>query len=235
MQDENLPGIEEIGYQFKNLPLLREAMTHASYSAENALTYDNQRLEFLGDSVIQMVTTVHLFKKHPNINEGELTKMRSFLAQRSTLANFANHIHLDNFIKMGRGEIKNDGHKRESTLCDAFEALCGAIFLDGGMTAAGNFIIPLIEYFYPSTQEIVTNFNPKGFLQELTQSKFSTKPEYRIESYDGPDHNKTCSVSVWINGKKIASASANSRKGAESRAAEDAIKIISLDDTAPNL
>lgn len=223
---EIFPSLEEIGYKFQNFSFLREALSHASYSAEHALPYDNQRLEFLGDSVIQIIVTLYLYKKYPNTDEGDLTKMRSFLTQKSTLANFAKHINLDKFVKMGRGEIKNDGSQRASTLCDVFEALCGAIYLDGGMSAAENFIIPLIEFFHPSPQELLTNFNPKGFLQEIIQSTLNTKPEYKLENFNGPDHNRTFFVSVSVNGEKIATANANSRKAAESKVAEEAIKTL---------
>ncbi len=223
---ESLPGMEDIGYQFKNQSILLEALTHASYSSENALPYDNQRMEFLGDSVIQMVVTAYLYAKYPGTDEGKLTKMRSFLTQKSTLALFAGHVNMDKFVRMGRGEIKSDGNRRSSTLCDSFEALCGAICLDGGLSSAERFIIPLLEFFYPSPEELLSGFNPKGYIQELTQASGSGTPEYRIDNCEGPDHMRKFTVSLWIGGEKVASGTASSRKAAESRAAEEAIRIL---------
>ncbi|HRU00698.1 MAG TPA: ribonuclease III, partial [Victivallales bacterium] len=148
-----LPGIEEIGYKFKNENYLIEALTHPSYSGENSLNYNNQRLEFLGDSVLQLIVTTYLYVKYPDTDEGELTKMRAFLTQKSTLSIFAEHIKLSDYIRMGRGEIKGEGHRRKSTLCDAFEAVTGAIYVDGGMRAARDFVVPLIEHFYPELSD----------------------------------------------------------------------------------
>jgi len=221
-----LPGIEEIGYKFKNENYLIEALTHPSYSSENSLNYNNQRLEFLGDSVLQLIVTTYLYEKYPDTDEGELTKMRSFLTQKSTLAIFAEHVKLSNFIRMGKGEIKSDGHKRKSTLCDAFEAVTGAIYIDGGMRAARDFIIPLIEHFYPELVDIISGFNPKGYLQEIIQAKMHSSPSYKLEMSEGPPHRKSFTISVWVAGQKLAVATANSRKAAEAKAAEKAIKAL---------
>lgn len=226
-----LPSVEEIGYKFKNEKYLLEALTHPSFARENSLDFDNQRLEFLGDSIIQIIITVYLYAKYPDTDEGNLTKMRSFLTQKSTLANFAEHINLSKFLRMSKGEIKSDGHKRKSALCDAFESLCGAIFIDGGMKAAKEFLIPLIESFYPSPDELIHAFNPKGYLQELLQATLHISPKYKLDSSGGPPHNKHFTVSLWVNEEKISTATANSIKAAEAKAAEEAIKILKTQST----
>jgi ribonuclease-3 len=223
---ENIIGLWEIGYEFKNLSILKEALTHRSFSCEHGLSYDNQRLEFFGDSVFQIVITEYLYKKYPDADEGELTKMRAFLAQKSTLAKFAKELSLYKFVRMGKGELRMDGTTRMSTLCDTFEALCAAIYLDGGLAASENFLIPLIENFYPSPKDLIAGFNFKGCLQELTQSKFAAIPVYKVEEAAGPDHKKNFTVSVSVNGKILAKANANTRKGAEAEAACAAAKII---------
>jgi ribonuclease III len=229
-----LPDIEDTGYHFKTADILKEALTHRSFSTEHGLSFDNQRLEFLGDAVIQLIVTEYLYKKYPAFQEGKLTKTRAFLTQRNSLAKFAKQIKLGNFIRTGRGELKAKGTEKESILCDAFEALCAAIYLDGGMRAAENFIIPLIDNLYPSLEIVESEFNPKGFLQELTQSKHKTKPVYKLEETNGQDHCKVFTVSVFINGKIMGTAVSATKKGAEAEAATKAIEIISKDNTALN-
>ncbi len=223
---DGLPKFEEIGYDFKRKELLLEALTHRSLSVEKGFAYDNQRLEFLGDAVIQIIITEYLFARYPSHDEGQLTKMRSALNQQSTLANFAKNISLGNFIKLGKGESKAKGHDRNSTLCDAFEALTGAIYLDGGMESARNFIVPLIDDLYPSPESLLQIANPKGYLQELTQKNWGCKPEYKIDEVNGPEHQKTFKVSVTINSELAGSGTASSRKAAEGIAAENALKFL---------
>ncbi len=225
---DGLPKLEEIGYDFKKKELLLEALTHRSYSVEKGFSYDNQRLEFLGDAVIQIIITDYLFARYPAHDEGLLTKMRSALNQQSTLANFAKNISLGNFLKLGKGESKAKGNDRNSTLCDAFEALVGAIYLDGGIEPARNFIVPLIDDLYPSPESLLQIANPKGFLQELTQKKWNSKPIYKIDEVSGPEHQKTFVVSVTVNEIQVGTGAASSRKAAESLAAEAALKNIGL-------
>jgi len=135
----------QIKFDFKNEKLLAEAMTHKSYSVENSLNYDNQRLEFLGDAVLQILITEYLYARYPEEQEGKLTKMRSVLARQEAFANLANELKLQDYIRMGRGELKNEGTTRNSTLCDAFEALAGAIYLDGGLPPVADFVMPLLK------------------------------------------------------------------------------------------
>lgn len=226
MQEKALPKLEDIGYEFRNPQFLIEAVTHRSHAVEKGLNYDNQRLEFFGDAVIQIIITEYLYVRYPSHDEGQLTKMRSALNQQSTLANFAKNINLGNFLRLGKGEFKANGQERNSTLCDAFEALTGAIYLDGGHEAAKNFLVPLVDDLYPSPESLLQAANPKGFLQELTQKKWATKPVYKIEETTGPDHQKTFLVSVTVNDKIAGSGTATSCKAAESAAAEAALKKL---------
>jgi ribonuclease-3 len=232
MQEKVLPKLEDIGYEFRNPQFLIEAITHRSHAVETGLSYDNQRLEFFGDAVIQIIITEYLYCRYPAHDEGQLTKMRSALNQQNTLANFARSISLGNFIRLGKGEFKANGHERNSTLCDAFEALTGAIYLDGGHEAAKNFLVPLVDDLYPSPESLLQAANPKGFLQELTQKKWGSKPVYKIEEMTGPDHQRTFLVSVTVNDKITGSGTATSCKSAESAAAETALKALEAETTS---
>ena len=160
-----------LGISFKDSSLLAEAMTHKSYAAENSLKYDNQRLEFLGDAVLQIVLTKHLYYRYPALQEGALTKLRSALANQTTLALFARKLEIGEYLRLGRGEIEQNGMDRDSTLSDAFEALAGAIFLDAGEDAAAKYILGILEITYPEPLTLLDDLNPKGALQEYTQAR----------------------------------------------------------------
>ena len=136
---------KQIGHFFREVALLREAMTHKSYATELNLDYDNQRLEFFGDAVVQLVLTKHLFYRYHGLQEGDLTKLRSALVNQDSLAVFARSIELGQYIQLGRGEIDANGGDRDSTLSDAFEALCGALYMDAGYETAEHFILNLLE------------------------------------------------------------------------------------------
>lgn len=215
-----------LGYSFKDQRLLKEAVTHRSYSAENALDYDNQRLEFLGDAVLEIILTEHLYKKYPAEPEGMLTKMRSALAQKEALYKLALEIELDSYILLGRGELEAGGNKRVSTMSDAYEAVLGAIFLDSGLDTVKSLILPIFEAHFPEPLDLVKIINPKGDLQEFSQKRWNTAPKYKVLKIDGPDHNPSYTVSVSIRNNLIASGSASSRKSAESEAARNALTIL---------
>ena len=216
----------QISYSFNNRDLLKEALTHRSYAVERKLSYDNQRLEFLGDAVLEIIVTEHLFKRYPQMPEGKLTKTRSALVKREALAALARQIQLGNFIYLGRGEQEANGEKRDSTLADAFEALCGAIFLDSGIEIITTIVIELIDKVFPDPASMLISLNPKGSLQELSQKKWGVAPEYIVTKVFGPDHSRSYSVAVSIMGRNIASGSASKRKNAESIAAENALHIL---------
>jgi len=232
MKKKDLKTLKDIiGYEFRNERLLEEAMTHRSYAVENSLKYDNQRLEFLGDAVIQIIITEYLFTRYTEEDEGKLTKMRSALAQQSTLAILAKLIGIEKYIRMGKGEQKCSGHERTSTLCDAFESLAGAIYLDGGLTPAISFVTPLFETLCQNPDELLPTLNPKGMLQELSQQHFATKPQYQVTIISGPDHDRQFTVEVSIIDKILGTGTATSRKSAESMAAAAALSSLKHDDS----
>jgi len=215
-----------IQYDFACPDLLREAMTHRSYSAEKSLDYDNQRLEFLGDAVLEIILSEYLYRRYPDSPEGMLTKMRAALVQQEALAGMARQFQLDRFLRMGRGELESGGAQREAALCDVFEALTGAIYLDAGVARATELILPWFEQYFPDPEALVNNQNPKGALQELTQRRWNKAPEYQLIDVSGPDHDPHYRVAVCINGQTLGNGEAGKRKTAESLAARDAIEKL---------
>ncbi len=226
----------KIHYQFKNRALLAEALTHPSYCPENKdAGPDNQRLEFLGDSVFNIYITHRLFHQFPSLPEGELTKIRAALAKESTLSQMANAINLGNFIRLGHGEKLGKGHQRTSTLCDAFEALLGAIYLDSNndLAVVSELIDRLVNSVFADLDlsSLVTTENPKGILQEWTQKKYGETPVYELQEMIGPDHQREFTVGVYIRQECWGIGKANKRQRAEEQAARMALKKrSSLDD-----
>ena len=185
------PLEERIFYKFRNGLLLAEALTHPSISLERKnYPFDNQRLEFLGDSVIQVSVTEHLFRMFPDFGEGQLTKLRTRIVSRTALRNRAAKLDLGSYIMMGRGEESSGGRERASTLADVFESLVGAIYLDGGFDAARIFILRQMEEVFTEIANQPEEINPKGFLQEILQAIEPAAPEYHILSQSGPEHSK---------------------------------------------
>lgn len=213
-------------YTFQNQELLKEALTHRSFATENNIAYDNQRLEFLGDAVLQIILTEYLFRRYPQFHEGDLTKLRSALANQDTLALLAKDIKLGEALILGRGEIECGGSLRESTLSDAMEALMAAIMLDSSQEKVREIFLGLLLKRYPEPANLLSSLNPKGNLQEYTQQAAGCQPEYKVLSVSGPDHNPNFEIEVRINGQAVATASANKRKIAESMAARAALDKI---------
>jgi len=216
----------KIGHDFKNKQLLREAMTHRTYAVENSLPYDNQRLEFLGDAVLEIILSEHLFLLYPDAREGELTKMRSAMVNQNSLARLARNIELGGFMITGKGEKESGGCDRDSTLSDLFEALIGAFYLDTDLETVKTFIVKLIEDEFPEPEKLLLDLNPKGILQEYSQKKWNSPPIYEILSVSGPDHAPVFTVEVIVDQLR-ASGTASSRKQAEIEAAKNAIVMIS--------
>ena len=217
----------QLNYEFNDIALIKEALTHRSYAVERKLDYDNQRLEFLGDAVIEILLTEYLFKRYPAEQEGKLTKMRSALVKQAALAELARELKLGEFLRMGKGENEASGSERDSTLCDLFEAMIGAFYLDAGIERVKSFLIPLMEKQYPDPAALLTTLNPKGALQEFTQKKFGTAPSYELLEASGPDHLPSYTYAAILNGKQIGTGTAHKRKSAESLAAEEALKHLS--------
>jgi ribonuclease-3 len=218
---------EAISYKFNDIDLLKEAMTHKSYAVEYNLKYDNQRLEFLGDAVLELITTERLFKQFPNEQEGRMTKMRSAMVCQQAFVKIALFLNLQDSIRVGRGELLGGGTTRNSTLCDAFEALAGAIYMDSDYKKANEVFLPLFDILFPNPDSMLEFTNPKGALQELTQSKSNTPiPKYVVENKEGPDHDCVYSVAVFLNEQKIAVGTGRSRKAAEFEAAKNALTFF---------
>ena len=218
------PLEERIGYKFRNSLLLAEALTHSSISLERKnYPFDNQRLEFLGDAVLQLVVTEHLYQLFPDFSEGRLTKLRTRIVSRAGLKNHATAIGIGGHLMMGRGEDASGGRTRASTLADAFESLVGAMYLDGGYEEARNFILRETEQDFREIAAEPEEINPKGRLQELLQAIAPSAPLYEVISQSGPEHQKhfECRV-VWEN-IELARGTGRSKKQAEVEAATAAL------------
>jgi len=202
-----------IGYKFRNSLLLAEALTHASISLERKdYPFDNQRLEFLGDAVLQLVIT-----------EGQLTKIRTRLVSRAALKVHASHLRLGEHLMMGRGEEASGGRERASTLGDSFEALVGGIYLDGGLGAARIFILRVASADLNTVAEEPEEINPKGKLQEILQSLAPSAPAYELLEESGPEHLKHFRCRVFWEGLTLGEGSGRSKKEAEVSAAAAAL------------
>lgn len=219
------PFESRIHYKFRNSLLLAEALTHPSLAYESSRPhFDNQRLEFLGDAVLQLVVTEVLYSRFSESSEGQLTKLRSQLVSRKALAKFAGMISLGDYVMLGKGEESSGGRKRQSTLADAFEALVGAIYLDAGIPPARELILRVSQ----EELELISNSplerNPKGELQEVLQAIEPQAPVYRIIGESGPDHRRVFQSEVTWRGKLLATGKGKSKKEAEIRAAAEALR-----------
>ena len=215
-----------IGYHFQNISLLQNALTHSSYANErwhNSLM-SNERLEFLGDSILGMVVAEYLFKSFPDRPEGELTRMRADMVCEKTLASVAARISLGKHLLLGNGEEQGGGRTRDSILADAVESVIAATFLDGGMSAARSFIEKFILVEVPVTK--LRNVDYKTALQELVQQKKNQVLSYTLIGESGPDHDKRFEVEVKLNGKVVGIGSGSSKKRAEQDAAHAALEAL---------
>ena len=215
-----------IGYQFHNISLLQNALTHSSYANErwhNSLL-SNERLEFLGDSILGMLVAEYLFRTFPDRPEGELTRMRADMVCEKTLAAVANSIHLGDHLLLGHGEEQGGGRSRNSILADAMESVIAACFLDGGMEAALRFIKRFILVEVPVTK--LHNADYKTQLQELVQQKRNQVLSYTLAGESGPDHDKQFEVEVSLNGAVVGRGKGSSKKRAEQDAARAAIENL---------
>lgn len=208
---------------------LIEALTHRSYAVEHSIKYDNQRLEFLGDAVLEIALTEYLFKRYPSADEGALTGMRSALARESALAKIARKIDLGSYMLIGRGELEANGNDRDSTLADLFEAVMGAIYLEAGFEVVNRVIVDLVCAIFPDPDKMLMEINPKGALQELAQRCWNTHPVYKTISVSGPEHQPIFEVEVQLN-NHIAIGRAIGRKGAEMQAAQKLLVFLNSEE-----
>lgn len=214
---------EKIGYRFKNKELLKIALTHSSYSNENKLNYDNERLEFLGDSVLGFVTAEYLFEEFKSRPEGVLTKLRAAVVCEKSLFKFAERISLGEAILMGRGEEHTGGRNRPSVVSDAFEAVIAAMYLDGGMEVVKPYILSFIKDAVRREANFKDN---KSLLQEEIQKEKGNTLVYEETSESGPDHEKIFNFVVKLNGEIVGRGQGKSKKEAEQAAAGDALLKI---------
>ena len=215
-----------IGYQFRNITLLQNALSHSSYANErwHDSLKSNERLEFLGDSVLGMVVAEHLYRTFPNRPEGELTRMRADMVCEKTLAKVANGLGLGTHLLLGKGEEQGGGRSRESILADAVESVIAACYLDGGMNAAVQFIQKFILVNVPVTK--LHNADYKTALQELVQQKKNQVLSYTLVGESGPDHDKQFRVELTLNGEVVGMGIGSSKKRAEQAAAQKALELL---------
>lgn len=218
---------DELGYRFKDPALLDLALTHPSLAHErgNAIQH-NQRLEFLGDAVLQLALTAELFRTFPDSGEGMLTKARARMVNRTALAEQARRLAIGSHMVLSRGEEMSGGRNRPSTLADAFEALMGAVFVDGGFESARVLILRLFQESFGALKDLPDIENPKGELQELLQADTLEGPEYRMESVSGPDHDRVFECAVFHRGAELGRGTGKSKKTAESQAAAAALAAL---------
>ena len=218
---------KRIGYQFKNVDLLKEALTHSSYANERKAKKlrHNERLEFLGDAVLSIVVSDYIFDNCPQLPEGELTKLRASLVCEKSLFEFAKKIELGKYLKLSRGERNSGGANRPSIVSDAFEALIAAIYIDGGIEPARrhilNFVIPAINN---AQKRKFSDY--KTTLQEIIQKNPGEQIEYVTVSEAGPDHDKHFVVEVHLNSNVIGKGGGRSKKKAEQQAAKEALELM---------
>jgi len=217
--------------KFRNLALLDESLTHSSFVNErgNKTCRDNEALEFLGDAVLGMVVSHHLYTLFPSYPPGEYSTLKAALVKKSTLAQYAREISLGNYLKVGRGEEVSHGRDRDSLLADGLEAVIGAVFVDQGLDAARKFILDLVS---PSVEELGQKRerrDPKSLLQNLTQERFKILPRYRVVSETGPDHRRQFEVELVIKGEVVGKGTGGSKKTAEQIAAKEALRKLEDD------
>ncbi len=220
---KNIETLEkDLGYEFKDKKLIIEALTHKSYKQP----YDNERLEFLGDAVLDLVVGEYLFKKFKTSDEGNLSKIRASLVNETGFDKLARALRLGDYILLSNAEDNNGGREKSSLLSNAFEAIMGAVYLEAGLQKVEEIAIRLIEENHKeiSLDSLFRDF--KTTLQELTQARFGITPEYKVLASRGPDHKKEFEVGVFIEGKEYARASGKSKKIAQQEAAKEAVSML---------
>ena len=227
MNNPNLGPLQEsIGYTFNNQELLQIALTHRSSLNDPTIKESYERLEFLGDAILEMLISTFLFEKYPDKMEGYLTAARSAIVRTESLSQIAKGFNLGSFIRMSKGEESTGGRNNDSTLEDVIESLIGAIYIDGGLESAKVFF----EKFIIPKADTVVNENrlkdSKSLLQELVQAKGLSTPIYQIVKEIGPDHDKTFETSVVVDGNQVATGIGKSKQEAEQQAAQKALELI---------
>ena len=218
---------KSLDYKFNNIKLLKNALVHSSYANEvRGDTYSNERLEFLGDSVLSVIVSEHIYNKYPNMPEGELTKLRASLVCEKSLCSFSRELGIGDYLLLGKGEDKNGGRERDSILADAFEAILAAIYLDGGMDCAKKHIFNTVlrDLEHHADEDSFKDY--KTVLQEIIQRNPEENVSYILIDETGPDHDKMFTVEVRLNSNVIGQGSGKSKKQAEQMAACQALKLM---------
>lgn len=213
---------DRIGYIFNDKQLIIEALTHKSFKTP----YNNERLEFLGDAVLDLIVGEYLYKLFPKSDEGVLSKIRASLVNEEGFARLAKEIDLGSYLFLSTAEENNKGRSKNSLLSNAFEAIIGAIYLESGLQKANDIAIALIEASYPKIDLDTLSKDYKTALQELTQALYGITPTYALLSASGPDHNKTFEVAIMLESKQIATAKGKSKKAAQQDAAKIALENL---------
>ncbi|WP_457602385.1 ribonuclease III [Nitratifractor sp.] len=213
---------EKLGYRFRDRKLIVEALTHKSYKKP----YNNERLEFLGDAVLDLIVGEFLFHKFPDSDEGVLSKIRASLVNERGFATLARAIDLGRYIYLSPAEENNNGRQKPSLLSNAFEAVIGAIYLEAGLESSRDIVVRLLDSTYPVIDLDTLCRDYKTALQELTQASHGVTPDYRLLGSRGPDHRKEFEVAVLLGGETIATAKGHSKKSAQQKAAEIALKKL---------
>ncbi|MBI5743337.1 MAG: ribonuclease III [Elusimicrobia bacterium] len=213
---------EVIGYEFRDRELLAEALTHKSHAAESGSPRHNERLEFLGDSVLGLIVSYYLFLKHPSKDEGFLSKTRSAIVSRANLARWAEALRLGLHLNLGAGEHLSGGARRHSILANAIEAVLGAVYLDGGPACVEKIVIPWLEGQVPESLDA----DHKSILQELIQKKHKRPPDYELTGETGPEHNKVFTVRVHVGKTTLGLGAGKNKKEAQQAAAKNALDYL---------
>ena len=216
----------KLNYKFNNIELLKNALIHSSYANEvRGNTHSNERLEFLGDSVLSIIVADHIYHKYPNMPEGELTRLRASLVCEKSLCALSRELCIGEYLKLGKGEDKNGGRERDSILADAFESVLAAIYLDGGMSAAKKHILnTVLRDLDHHSDDSFKDY--KTTLQEIIQRNPEESVSYTLVDETGPDHDKQFTVAVHLNSNVIGTGIGKSKKQAEQMAAKQALKLM---------
>lgn len=230
MNTNNFSQLEkEIGIVFKNKDLLKNVFIHRSYLNEHKQFYlpSNEKLEFLGDSVLSLITSMYLYKNYPALHEGEYTDIKSAIVRTESLAVAAGDLNLGVYLHLSRGEEQGNGRENTNILADCFEALIAGIFIDQNFEAAFSFVV---KYLFKGTLDTIiakeTYLSAKSKLQEFMQAKYKTIPQYKVLEEQGPDHNRFFKIGVFLNDRKLAEGEGRSKKEAEEKAAEIAFDAL---------
>jgi ribonuclease-3 len=237
MEDQGTAQVESpqllaqrLGLNFRDQLLLSRALTHRSYLNEHPEAIeDNERLEFLGDAVLDFLVGAWLYNRFPEMAEGQLTRLRSALVRTEQLAEFAHKIGLGNAMRLGRGEAESGGRQRLALLCATFEAVIGALYLDAGIQAVGDFMEPLLESVADQILASGRIQDPKSRLQEWVQAQGHNTPTYRTISARGPDHDKIFEVEVLVNGRMFGHGTGHSKQAAAKAAARNALAVLGIE------